>query len=57
MVVLGAGLAGLTAAYELLKLGLQRGQDKKVFDVTFNASGQVLQATLGDDERQTQPGG
>jgi hypothetical protein len=36
---------------------VQRGQDKKVFDVTFNASGQVLQATLGDDERQTQPGG
>ena len=36
---------------------VQRGQDKKVFDVAFNASGQVLQATLGDDDRQTQPGG
>ncbi len=34
-----------------------RGQDKKVFDVAFNADGQVLSATLGDDERQTQPGG
>ncbi len=34
-----------------------RGQDKKVFDVAFNTDGQVLSATLGDDERQTQPGG
>ncbi len=34
-----------------------RGQDKKVFDVRFNANGQVLSATLGDDERQTQHGG
>jgi hypothetical protein len=36
---------------------VQRGQNKKVFDVTLDASGQVLSATLGDDERQTQPGG
>jgi hypothetical protein len=36
---------------------VQRGQDKKVFDVTFDADGQVLSAQLGDDERQTQPGG
>ncbi len=36
---------------------VQRGQDKKVFDVVFDASGQVLSATLADDERQTQPGG
>ena len=34
-----------------------RGQDKKVFDVAFDADGRVLSATLGDDERQTQPGG
>ena len=36
---------------------VQRGQDKKVFDVTFNAAGEVLSSNLGDDERQTQPGG
>ncbi len=36
---------------------VQRGQDKKVFDVVFDADGRVLQANLGDDERQTQPGG
>ena len=36
---------------------VQRGQDKKVFDVAFDGDGRVLSATLGDDERQTQPGG
>ncbi|MDH4389885.1 MAG: outer membrane protein assembly factor BamE [Aquabacterium sp.] len=36
---------------------VQRGQDKKVFDVAFDADGRVLQTTLGDDERQTQAGG
>lgn len=36
---------------------VQRGQDKKVFDVTFDADGKVLSSHLGDDERQTQPGG
>jgi len=36
---------------------VQRGQDKKVFDVRFNAAGQVLSADLADDERQTQHGG
>ena len=36
---------------------VQRGQDKKVFDVTFGADGLVQSAHLGDDERQTQPGG
>ncbi len=36
---------------------VQRGQDKKVFDVSFNAAGEVISAHLGDDERQTQHGG
>jgi hypothetical protein len=36
---------------------VQRGQDKKVFDVVFGADGRVLSAALGDDERQTMPGG
>ncbi len=36
---------------------VQRGQDKKVFDVVFDAGGRVLSANLADDERQTQPGG
>ena len=36
---------------------VQRGQDKKVFDVTFDTGGRVLSSQLGDDERQTQPGG
>lgn len=36
---------------------VQRGQDKKVLDVTFGADGKVLSSNLGDDERQTQPGG
>lgn len=36
---------------------VQRGQDKKVFDVVFDADGRVLSANLADDERQTQPGG
>lgn len=36
---------------------VQRGQDKKVFDVTFDADGKVLSSHLGDDERQTQHGG
>lgn len=36
---------------------VQRGQDKKVFDVVFDADGRVVSAQLGDDERQTQPGG
>lgn len=36
---------------------VQRGQDKKVFDVTFSAAGEVLSSNLGDDERQTQHGG
>ena len=36
---------------------VQRGQDKKVFDVTFDGGGRVLSAQLGDDDRQTQPGG
>ncbi len=33
------------------------GQDKKVFSVTFNREGQVVAAAIGDDERQTMPGG
>ena len=36
---------------------VQRGQDKKVFDVVFDGDGRVLSANLGDDERQTQHGG
>ena len=36
---------------------VQRGQDKKVFDVTFDADGKVVSSNLGDDERQTQHGG
>jgi len=36
---------------------VQRGQDKKVFDVTFDADGKVLSSNLGDDDRQTQTGG
>ena len=36
---------------------VQRGQDKKVFDVSFDAQGVVLRSNLGDDERQTMPGG
>ncbi len=33
------------------------GQDKKVFDVRFDRDGRVLAAAIGDDERQTMPGG
>jgi hypothetical protein len=33
------------------------GQDKKVFDVRFDRDGRVLAAGIGDDERQTMPGG
>ncbi len=33
------------------------GQDKKVFDVSFDDQGRVLTAAVGDDERQTMPGG
>lgn len=36
---------------------VQRGQDKKVFDVVFDADGRVLSSQLGDDERQTSHGG
>ena len=36
---------------------VQRGQDNKVFDVSFNASGRVILTNLGDDERQTLRGG
>lgn len=33
------------------------GQDKKVFDVSFDAEGRVLSSVIADDERQTMPGG
>lgn len=33
------------------------GQDKKVFDVTFDHEGRVLSSGIGDDERHTMPGG
>jgi hypothetical protein len=36
---------------------VQRGQEKKVFDVTFDADGRVLHAELGFDERQLSHGG
>jgi Tfp pilus assembly protein FimT len=36
---------------------VMRGQEKKAFDVTFDADGKVLSSNLGDDERQMQNGG
>lgn len=33
------------------------GQDKKVFDVVFDAERRVLSAAIAEDERETMPGG
>lgn len=42
---------------EVWRWHFMSGQDKKVFDVSFDREGRVLTAGIADDERQTMPGG
>lgn len=42
---------------EVWRWQFMSGQDKKVFDVTFDREGRVLSSGIADDERQTMPGG
>jgi hypothetical protein len=42
---------------EVWRWQFMSGQDKKVFDVTFDRERRVLAAGIADDERQTMPGG
>lgn len=42
---------------EVWRWQFMSGQDKKVFDVSFDREGRVLSSGIADDERQTMPGG
>ena len=48
---------GIKPDEEVWRWHFMSGQDKKVFDVTFDREKRVLSSAIADDERQTMPGG